>query len=415
MNNDLNSLVSNESDEQKVTPFEVEKISNYNKVITQFGCTPFSNDGNDPLFERFEKLTGVKMPSCYRHFLISHREFGEILNAYEKEKPIYLYTGRGPSSENMHLGHMIPFKFCKFLQDALNAPLVIQITDDEKYIFKDLTMDKIAKMAKENIKDIIACGFNVNKTFVFLNSQSMGMMYPMIIKIQKLVTLKDVLNTFGFPLDGKDTTLGKVAFPPVQAAPAFAETFIKHFLTKNGQFTEKDVRKIKCLVPCAIDQDPYFRMCRGISNQLEHSKPALIHFSFLPSLNGVDTKMSSSTPQSCIFLTDTVSQIRKKINKCFSGGKELLEEHKLLGGNTNNDVSFQLLKFFMDNDEKLKELEYGFNKGEITCSQMKGIAIEKITEHIERFKENRAKVDEDIYSQFTDVNKTLFFCYFFVL
>lgn len=58
----------------------------------------------------------------------------------------------------MHLGHLIPFLFTKFvriksimlpltllsryLQDALDVPLVIQMTDDEKYLFKDnLTLD----------------------------------------------------------------------------------------------------------------------------------------------------------------------------------------------------------------------------------------------------------------------------------
>lgn len=51
--------------------------------------------------------------------------------------PFYLYTGRGPSSEALHLGHMISFLFNKYLQDVFNVPFVIQITDDEKYFFKD--------------------------------------------------------------------------------------------------------------------------------------------------------------------------------------------------------------------------------------------------------------------------------------
>jgi tryptophanyl-tRNA synthetase len=50
------------------------------------------------------------------------------LDDFEKEKPFYLYTGRGPSSESMHLGHLIPFLFTKYLQDAFGVPLVIQLT-----------------------------------------------------------------------------------------------------------------------------------------------------------------------------------------------------------------------------------------------------------------------------------------------
>ena len=41
-------------------------------------------------------------------------EFNTILDRYEQGKPFFLYTGRGPSSDSMHLGHLIPFMFTKF-------------------------------------------------------------------------------------------------------------------------------------------------------------------------------------------------------------------------------------------------------------------------------------------------------------
>jgi len=40
-------------------------------------------------------------------------DFAEILDAYERGDKFYLYTGRGPSSESLHLGHLIPFMFTK--------------------------------------------------------------------------------------------------------------------------------------------------------------------------------------------------------------------------------------------------------------------------------------------------------------
>ena len=42
-----------------------------------------------------------------------HRDMHTILNLVEQKKPFFLYTGRGPSSEAMHLGHLIPFIFTK--------------------------------------------------------------------------------------------------------------------------------------------------------------------------------------------------------------------------------------------------------------------------------------------------------------
>ena len=47
---------------------------------------------------------------------------------------VYCFPGRGPSSESLHMGHLIPFAFTKYLQDVFDVPLVIQLTDDEKYV-----------------------------------------------------------------------------------------------------------------------------------------------------------------------------------------------------------------------------------------------------------------------------------------
>lgn len=55
-------------------------------------------------------------------------ELDVILTRFEQRKPFYLYTGRGPSSDSMHLGHLIPFLFTKWLQDVFDVPLVVQLT-----------------------------------------------------------------------------------------------------------------------------------------------------------------------------------------------------------------------------------------------------------------------------------------------
>lgn len=62
----------------------------------------------------------------------------------------------------------------RWLQDVFNVPLVIQMTDDEKYLWKDLTLDQAYGYAVENAKDIIACGFDINKTFIFSDLDYMG-------------------------------------------------------------------------------------------------------------------------------------------------------------------------------------------------------------------------------------------------
>ena len=125
----------NPKKEQVVDPWTVEseETIDYDKLIQQFGSQRLTID----LVERMEKLTGKKAHRFLRReIFFSHRDLKEMLDLYEAGKKFYLYTGRGPSSESLHLGHTIPFHFTKWLQDAFDCPLVIQLTDDEKFLFK---------------------------------------------------------------------------------------------------------------------------------------------------------------------------------------------------------------------------------------------------------------------------------------
>lgn len=68
----------------------------------------------------------------------------------------------------MHIGHTIPFTFTKWLSDVFNVPLVIMLTDDEKYLFKEeREIEEVLEYSMSNSKDIIACGFDEKKTFIF--------------------------------------------------------------------------------------------------------------------------------------------------------------------------------------------------------------------------------------------------------
>jgi len=49
---------------------------------------------------------------------LCHNNFMEILDAYERGDRFYLYTGHGPCSEALHLGHLIPFMFTKWVSSS---------------------------------------------------------------------------------------------------------------------------------------------------------------------------------------------------------------------------------------------------------------------------------------------------------
>lgn len=381
-----------------VNPWEVASKSatgvDYDKLIKRFG----SQKIDDELVKRIEKVTGKPAHHLLkRGMFFSHRDMHLLLNLYEQKKPFYLYTGRGPSSEAMHLGHLVPFIFTKWLQDTFDVPLVIQLTDDEKFLWKDLTVEEAHRLAIQNARDIIALGFDVDKTFIFSDLQFIGQcpeFYRNMCRVQKLVTFNQVKGIFGF---GDSDCIGKISFPAIQAAPSFSSSFPHIFNNR------KDV---PCLIPCAIDQDPYFRMTRDVAPRMNCPKPALLHSTFFPALQGAQSKMSASDPNTSIFLTDTDKQIKNKVNKyAFSGGGATVEEHREKGGNCDVDVSYQYLTFFMENDERLAQIKKDYTSGELLTGYLKKELIEILQKIVGEHRKQRQDVTDDVIRQFMTPRK----------
>lgn len=392
---------SSQAVEQRITPFDVSggideagKLLpvNYDKLIKEFGATPLTVD----LIERFERLTGHKAHRFMRRGIVqSHRDLNKILDRYEKGEPFYIYTGRGPSSDSMHIGHSIPFEFTKWLQDVFDVPLIIMLTDDEKFMHsKKIKIEDAERFARENAKDIIAIGFDPKKTFIFTDYGFMGgAFYKNVTQMAKRITINSVQGTFGF---GGSNNIGEYFFPAIQSATAFATSF-PHIFGNDPLKT----RTIPCLIPCAIDQDPYFRQCREHAEEMKYKKPALIHAVFLPALQGPGSKMSASVDASAIFLVDTPAKIQNKVRKnAFSGGQDTAELHRQLGGRTDKDVPFQYLKFFLDDDVELEQIRQAYEKGEMMTGELKDVCIKFLKEYVKGFQERRAKVTDEVLQEF---------------
>ena len=49
------------------------------------------------------------------------------------------------------------------------------MTDDEKFLYKpSLTIEDVQRFTRSNAKDILACGFILEKTFLFSDMEYMG-------------------------------------------------------------------------------------------------------------------------------------------------------------------------------------------------------------------------------------------------
>lgn len=362
----------------KVTPWEVSGKIDYNKLIKQFGTNPIT----DKIIKRMEKYAPLHL-FLRRKLFFSHRDFDWILNKYESGEKFVLYTGRGPSGDT-HLGHLIPWIFTKWLQDVFDAELYFQLTDDEKFLLsREMELEQSHSYALENALDIIAVGFDPEKTKIFSNLDYSKTLYKTALKVAKLTTFSTAKATFGF---NNSTNLGMAFFPAMQAAPCFLPSELKG-------------KKVPVLIPAAIDQDPYWRISRDVAERLNYYKPAQIHCMFMSGLQGPESKMSASKPESAIFTTDSPELARKKIMRAFSGGAGTLEEHRKKGGNPDVDVACQYLYYiFEEDDDKIKEIFDGYRKGSVTSGDVKTLLANKVEkflrEHQKRRENARKHIDE---------------------
>jgi len=365
---------SEETEEFQVTPWEVRGRVDYEKLIKIFGTSPLTKD----LLDKFGRLINQELHVLLRRrVFFSHRDFDKVLEDLERGEKIFLYTGRGPSGP-MHIGHLIPFIMTKWLQDVMNANVYIMITDDEKFLDEEgMTLDEVRKWSYENILDIIAVGFDPDKTFIFQDTEYIRNMYPLAIKIAKKINFNLVRSVFGFT---GSTNIGLLFYPALQIVPTMFE-------------------KRRCLIPAAIDQDPYWRIQRDLAESFGYYKAAAIHSRFLPPLTGLEGKMSSSKPETAIFLHDDPKTVRTKIMRyAFSGGQPTVELHRKLGGNPDIDVSFQWLYMFFEPDDKvIKSIEEDYRSGKLLTGELKEILINKINEFLEKHRAKREEAKELIH------------------
>ncbi len=362
-----------------VTPWEVKGDIDYDKLTKNFGVHHL----DDKILRDTEKRTGGLHYFLKRKIFFAHMYFNEILEEAKNGNKFYLYTGRAPSGP-VHLGHLVPWIFTKWLQDKFGAPLLFQIPDEEKFLFKEnMTLTDTNMWARENILDIIAIGFDRKKTRVFLDTEYAGHMYKTACAVAKKTTISTLKSLFGF---NDSNNVGEYFYTCMQSVPAFMPT------TLEGTTT-------RCLIPCAIDQDVHFRLTRDVANSIGYPKPATILSRFLPGL-AEGGKMSSSVANTAIFTTDNEKTVRNKILKyAFSGGRESAEEHRKKGGIPEIDVSYQYLMYFMEDSKRLKDIYEDYKSGKMLTGELKEITIDTVNKFLTEHQKKREKA-KDVLENF---------------
>lgn len=307
-----------------------------------------------------------------RDIIFAHNNLNEIIDSQKQGTGFFIVTGRGPSNR-MHMGHLIPFMFSKWLQDRFGVNVYIQIADDEKFLNTKHSIDKIDEYANKNLLDIIALGFDKNKTFAFKHTEYIKNMYPLILRINKC--LKN-FNSYKDMLGLEDEwNPGLCFYPSVQIAGTALES--KQALAVVG-----------------LDQAPYYTIQNKIYDKLNIAKAGGIYNRLLPSLDPRNSKMNASMPEGTIYLSDNPEDVETKIRRFFKT-KDSLQKNKL---------SRMLYYILEENDKSLKELKSAYLEKVWDSSNLEDIVIDSIIRFLS-IHENKKDHAADNLIEYTEEGK----------
>jgi tryptophanyl-tRNA synthetase len=355
-----------------VTPYEVKGKIDYDRLRELFG----TQDLDSGLRHRLAQLTGGELhPLLRRGIYYSHRDLGGLLDQYARGNRFFLYSGRGPSGP-LHTSHLVPFELCQWLQSKLGVEMYIQITDDEKFWARSgLSSADTRQWGFDNLLDILAVGFDPQRTHVFFDTRSIQTMYPLAVEVAKRIPYSTVKAVFGF---APSTNIGLVFYTALQTVPCFYPSQRAH-------------RSIPCLIPCGIDQDPHFRVTRDIAESMGYPKPALLHSQMLPGLQGEGVMSTTGNPDAnALFLNDSHAVVEKKIRNAFTGGRATVEEQRRLGAVPEVCSIWALWRSkFAPEEKEFEEITRDCRSGALLCGDCKQRLIPRVHAFLEDHQRKR--------------------------
>jgi tryptophanyl-tRNA synthetase len=382
-----------------------------------------------------------------------------IHEAIQQNKPWAILTGLMPSGR-MHLGHKMVIDEVIYYQ-SLGADIFLAVADIEAYATRGFSLDETKSLAvNEYIANYIALGLDLTRCHLYFQSANQDVK-DLAFLLGKKVNWSQMVATYGFegstnmahifsPLvqtgDILHVQLGKYGGVRPTLVPvgvdqdphirlsrdiAQAHRLYNVTLTKDnriGVFVKVD-SNVKELLDAAENvlktlkfsdmkritdyKAIYLNTAKDsdiprIDEALAHIEPSFHGYGFLqPSstyhrfITGLTgEKMSSSKPESAIFLTDTPQEARKKIMNAKTGGAATLEEQKKSGGRPDECMIYELFLYHLiEDDNELKGIYESCKKGELMCGACKKRAAEHMEKLLLDLQEKR-KTAADQLSQY---------------
>ena len=365
----------------RIDPWGLTIPEDYAKLMHEFGIEPF------------EGVLG-RVPEPHhlmrRKVIFGHRDFRRVLDTMVRGGKFVVMTGLMPSGR-MHIGHKLVIDQLAWYQRR-GAEIYLCIADLEAYSARGIPFEESKKLATEEyLANYQALGLNVNRCHVYFQSSSDAVRH-LAFYLAKRVNFSEMHAIYGF---AGESNISHIFYPMIDVADIL-----------HPQLPEFGGPR-PTVVPVGVDQDPHLRLARDVAARFQREfgfvLPSSTYHRLLPGLTG--EKMSSSKPETAIFLTDSAEFIEKKIKNAFTGGRPTATEQRKYGGDPDECRVYELYVYhLMLDDEELLELREACKSGEIICGDCKLQAIELMTKFLkvhqakrERAERRAKKLAEKVY------------------
>lgn len=436
----------------RIDPWSSSTYQDYARLRDEFGIDAFSEHHWMDLPNPHKLLR--------RGVVFGHRDFSMIIDSVKQKKPWAILTGLMPSGK-MHLGHKMIIDEVIYYQ-SIGADIFIAVADIESYGTRGYSLEETDNLAiEEYIKNYIALGLKPEKCTIYFQSKNQYVK-DLAYLLGKKVNWSQMTATYGF---SGSTNMTHVFSPLIQTGDILhvqLEQFggVRPVLVPVGVDQDPHIRlsrdiaqahrlynvietkdeKIGVFVKPDDDvgklldhaekklKDLGFQRLKRITDYkaiyvedatkeqiplIDHAlarsepnfngygfiQPAATFHRFMTGLTG--EKMSSSKPESAIFLSDSPKDASKKIMHAKTGGAVSLELQKKEGGKPDECMVYELLLYhLLEDDKELNELYQSCRSGKQMCGHCKKYAAELMEKLLTEIHENREKADEKLDQYF---------------
>ena len=226
-------------------------------------------------------------------------------------------------------------------------------------------------MAVSNVADVLALGLDINNAYIYLQSKE-----PIVQRFAYFFSRKITNATFRAVYGDKPFSLY------IAALTQIGDILLPQSKEHGGP---KYV-----LVPVGIDQDPHLRLTRDVAEKNGFITPSSTYHYFMRALDG-SQKMSKRNPDSMITLDDSDEDIKRKVSKALTGGRDTIEEQRKLGGVPERCMVFELSYWHVENQKEIEDRRMKCKSGKLTCGECKKEIIEKLTKFMRIHREKKKK------------------------